>query len=241
MTYEAEAPSFDREAVYRRLAADPEFMIKFTVLSIAKQHNLYGQVDNYMRKFGKVCVEVADGGDIAKKLESVLNAEVAVVDPKKCTRSFVPTKTSDAPLQDYQTVDPLLLAQPQFRYLPAGLKIEMIEDYHRQVRELEKTKEARTKLINAEKDGSQKKLMRSPKELIAMVAHLDADPKTTKSYGKFANFWWMDRMKKIGGAVDGLVGKIANENLGYDGLDSSNMEQVFDPFRSGVGSVEKQL
>ena len=36
-----------------------------------------------MREFARVCVEINDGGEVAKRLEGVLNAEVAVADPKK--------------------------------------------------------------------------------------------------------------------------------------------------------------
>ena len=59
-------------------------MLKFTTLQIAKQHNLYSQVDNYMRSFAKICVnDLNDGREIAKKLEGVLNSEIAIADPAK--------------------------------------------------------------------------------------------------------------------------------------------------------------
>ena len=62
-----------KQHIYHGLARDQAFMLKFTVLQIAKQHNLYGQVDNYMRQFAKICVDLPDGGETAKKLEGVLN------------------------------------------------------------------------------------------------------------------------------------------------------------------------
>jgi len=65
-------------------------MLKFTVAQIAKNHNLYGQVDGYMRKFAQVCVGLADGGDMARKLEGVLNSEIAIADPTKSSRVFKP-------------------------------------------------------------------------------------------------------------------------------------------------------
>ena len=36
-----------------------------------------------MRNFAKICVEVPGGGDLAKKLERVLNEEVAILDADK--------------------------------------------------------------------------------------------------------------------------------------------------------------
>ena len=44
-------------------------MLKFQVLQIAKQHNLFSQVDAYMKEFARICVALPDGGHIAAKLE----------------------------------------------------------------------------------------------------------------------------------------------------------------------------
>jgi len=63
-----------------------------------------------MRKFARVCVNVDDGGDIAKRLEGVLNSEIAIADPSVSKRAFTPTYTDDAALEDYQTVDPNIIA-----------------------------------------------------------------------------------------------------------------------------------
>lgn len=168
-----------------------------------------------MRKFAQVCVELQDGGEIAKKLEGVLNSEVAIADPRKSSRAFVPKQSSDySTLEDYQTVDPGVLAQPDFTYLPAGLKIARIEEYHRLKRELAKTKEVRAALLDADESDMQRRLMKSPKELESIVEHLDADPLTTKEHGKFSDLWFLNRMKKISGSVDGLIGKITGEHLG---------------------------
>lgn len=213
-TFEVGQVSPDREHIYRELAQNNEFMLKFTVMQIAKQHNLYGQIDDYMRKFARVCVNVDDGGDIAKRLEGVLNSEIAIADPKVSKRAFTPTYTDDAALEDYQTVDPNIIAQPDFPYLPAGLKIARIEEYHRLNRELEKTKEVRQALEGAEDSDLQRHLMRSQKELDSIIEHLDADPKTTKEHGKFGDLWFMSRQKKIAGSIDGLVAKLARENYG---------------------------
>jgi len=60
-----------------------------------------------MRSFAKICVnEITDGGEIAKKLEGVLNSEVAIADSKKA-QVFKPKEHK---MEDYQTVDPNVLA-----------------------------------------------------------------------------------------------------------------------------------
>ena len=58
-------------------------MLKFQVLQIAKQHNLFSQVDAYMKEFARICVGLPGEGEIASKLELLLNSEIAIRDPKK--------------------------------------------------------------------------------------------------------------------------------------------------------------
>ena len=36
-----------------------------------------------MKEFARICVALPDDGDIASKLEKVLNSEIAIKDPKK--------------------------------------------------------------------------------------------------------------------------------------------------------------
>ena len=55
-----------------------------------------------MRAFGKVCLDLNDGGDIAKKLEGLLNSEVAIRDAGKCASHALDSLVgNDAPLEDY--------------------------------------------------------------------------------------------------------------------------------------------
>ena len=49
-------------------------------------------------------------------------------------------------MEDYQTVHPGILAQPEFPFLPAGLKIARVEEYNRLKRELEKARETKQML-----------------------------------------------------------------------------------------------
>jgi len=81
--------------------------------------------------------------------------------------------------------------------------------------------------------------MKSQKELDSIIEHLDADPKTTREHGKFGDLWFMSRQKKIAGSIDGLVAKLARENYGQDGIDMENVEQMFNPYVSGVYSVSE--
>ena len=100
-----------------------------------------------MRNFAKICVDIPDGGEIAKRLEGVLNAEVAIFDSKK-GQAFSPKDHTQ--MKDYQTVDPGVIAQPDFPFLPAGMKIARIEEYNRMKSELSKTREVREMLQGAD-------------------------------------------------------------------------------------------
>ena len=114
-------------------------MLKFEVLQIAKQHNLYDQVDEYMRQFARVCVDLPDHGLVANKLEKLLNTEIAIRDPSKVGSQ----PSGPEPLEDCQTVDPGVIAQPDFIYLTAAEKIGRIEDYHKLKQQLKVTKQLR--------------------------------------------------------------------------------------------------
>ena len=61
-----------------------------------------------MRSFAKICVDIPDGGDIAKKLEVVLNSEVAICDASKA--EVYKPKDFSIQDEDYHTVHPNLLA-----------------------------------------------------------------------------------------------------------------------------------
>lgn len=95
-----------------------------------------------MRSFAKICVEVQDGGDLAKRLERVLNEEVAILDPER----MQVYKPKERQREDYQTIHPGVIGQPDFNFLPAGLKMARIDSYHRLKNELEKTREIREML-----------------------------------------------------------------------------------------------
>jgi hypothetical protein len=85
------------------LVADPEYMLKYQVASLAKHHNYFGGVDQYVKEFARICVDQGNR-NIKSNLERVLNAEIAIA-----------SKTTKEPLlKNYKEmgheVDPLLLA-----------------------------------------------------------------------------------------------------------------------------------
>jgi hypothetical protein len=81
--------------------------------------------------------------------------------------------------------------------------------------------------------------MNDHSELDAILGHLDAETLTGKEHGKYADLWFFERMKKVSGSIDGLIGKIIGEDLGHHGISWSNIEQVYNPLVSGVASISE--
>ena len=70
----------------------------------------------------------------------MLNSEVAICDASKA-EVYKAKDFSAQTKQDYHTVHPNILAQVDFQFLPAGMKIARIEEYERMKSELKKTRE----------------------------------------------------------------------------------------------------
>jgi hypothetical protein len=66
--------------------------------------------------------------------------------------------------------------------------------------------------------------MKSHEELDSILGHLDADPMTVQEHGKYGDLWFFERMKKVSGSIGGLISKIIEEDLGYQGITWSNIE-----------------
>jgi len=97
-----------------------------------------------MRSFAKICTEIPDDGEIAKKLEGLLNTEVAIMDSEK-EQVFQPRQKMNND-EESKTVHPNIISQADFQFLPAGMKIARIEEYERMKYELRKTREVREML-----------------------------------------------------------------------------------------------
>lgn len=117
------------------MVTDPEFALKYQVAALAKHHNFFGGVDQYMKEFGAICLELGNRNVVAN-LERVLNTEVAIT-----------AKAESEPLlsgyrEIAHEVDPLVLSQPRFNFLPAGLKLNTIQNYLDLLKEQDRTREA---------------------------------------------------------------------------------------------------
>ena len=84
-------------------------------------------MDNFMREFARLNL-----GN--KELERLLNTEICIANDSKLP--FL--NNADEDLE----VHPNVLAQPDFQFLPAGMKLRAIEKYKQMIIDQDKTKQA---------------------------------------------------------------------------------------------------
>lgn len=58
------------------LMEDKDFMLRFQLVNMAKNHNALGEVNSVMRKFAKICVNL--DSSLGKRLETVMNGEISI-------------------------------------------------------------------------------------------------------------------------------------------------------------------
>ena len=64
-----------------RAANDPEYLLKYQLVALAKYHNYYGKLDGYMKEFAIICESMKDKPHIARNLERILNTEISISKP----------------------------------------------------------------------------------------------------------------------------------------------------------------
>lgn len=60
-----------------QLVEDAEYMAKWQVVALAKNHNFFGGMDSYMKEFANICMETKDQG-LIRNLEALLNTEISL-------------------------------------------------------------------------------------------------------------------------------------------------------------------
>ena len=64
------------ERMMHSLIGDKDFMLRFQLVNMAKNHNALGEVNSVMRKFAKICVNL--DSSLGRKLETVMNGEISI-------------------------------------------------------------------------------------------------------------------------------------------------------------------
>lgn len=107
-----------------------------TVVDIAKFNNKFGTSDKYMRTFAKIMMQGPETQDIARKLEVLLNSEIAIKRQEKPVEVVV----------DMPALQANVIAQGEFQYLTAAQKMLRIQEFKTMKHELQKTREMKDML-----------------------------------------------------------------------------------------------
>ena len=77
-------------------------------------------------------------------------------------------------------------------------------------------------------------------ELEAILAQVDNEPALYDRYSKIGNLPEFDRLKKTSFTMNEMIGDMFRNGYGLNGITYNNIEQVYNPLVSGVGSLHKQ-
>jgi hypothetical protein len=105
-------------------------------------------------------------------------------------------------------------------------------------RELKKTREMKQLLEHASPE-TQQKLMSGFDEMEAILAQLDAEKGPHADEARIGSMPEFDRLKKTSFTMNEMIGQHFRETHGLNGITFNNMEQVYNPLVSGIGSIQK--
>lgn len=92
-------------------------MLTFNLVSLAKNHNFFSQIDNYMKELARISLGLSNK-HIQERLEEVLSREIAIA-PNLNESSAL--NLNDLAIHE-RAVHHNVLAQPHFQFLPRALK-----------------------------------------------------------------------------------------------------------------------
>jgi len=81
--------------------------MRYLLVSLAKNHNFFGGMDEYMKEFTRICMATEDIY-VCKNLERLLNTEISINKP--IDKSEMLKNYKDLPRE----IDPNVLSQPSF-------------------------------------------------------------------------------------------------------------------------------
>lgn len=101
------------------LLEDADFMLAFSVVSLAKNQNFFGQIDTYMKEFARLTLQFPD---ISNRLEAVLSKEIAIVPSGSY---FVADAIKQQPINYLPHHN--VMAHARFQFLPLAMKTEELQ------------------------------------------------------------------------------------------------------------------
>jgi hypothetical protein len=203
------------------LAADFDFCLKFTLASLAKNHNHLGGLDRYMRELATIVDSTAHVRAKAT-LEQVMNSEVAVLSSYETFSEFVLSKEPEPTALHHGVI-----GQPDFEFLSAPEKLSRVREYHANMSQLKNVGEVKFFLSQALNDTQQRnQLLNNFSEVSQMLekAQISEDAP-------------VERFHKASSALNNATEVVIAERLGIEGIRLDNLEQIYNPANSGVFSI----
>lgn len=97
-------------------------MLHYAILSLAKNHNFFSQIDNYMKELARITIGMgAQGEHMRRRLEEALSKEVAI--GKNETNLWEVDQ-----IEKVKTFSPEVLAQPEWQFMPRSYKAEKVKE-----------------------------------------------------------------------------------------------------------------
>jgi len=199
---------------------------------------MFGEAEDYMREFARICVgfgEQLHRSDISHELERILNAEVVI--KRQNSDPVIDLSKSEA---DEYPVHPNVLSNPAFQFSAAVSKSRRIDEYTGMKHALAQSREVRAILesaANGRDSLTKEKISGSFNELNRILEELDKDTTTFTGRNKISDWPVFSRLRKTQFAINEMVTSFFKDGFGMEGIDYENVEQVYDPMRTGCGSL----
>ena len=139
------------------LVEDADFLLTYSIVSMAKNLNFFGQLDVYMKEFARIALSLKNANPgISQRLEQVLSQEIAISTGKD-------TYYQALSPQDYAPHHNTL-AQARFQFLPLAEKALELKKNVAYQQDLDKIRQLRNLLQASGNAELESKLLGSSKE-----------------------------------------------------------------------------
>ncbi|CDW78620.1 UNKNOWN [Stylonychia lemnae] len=221
-----------------RLVEDPEFMLAFNVLLMAKNHNFFGNMDGYMKEFSRLVLDCLPY-HMSQRLENVLSKEI-FIRGLNTGRSIIEQELKLKDPKD-NLVHHDFIAQPEFQFRNRVDKIDSIKHYNELETSIQNLKKIQTFLQNmTEYQNSDviAKLMSSPDEFFKIQQFVDtfSDVSVLENQ-KVKNYPDIKRAEKYFTIINQEIRKHVQERFNIKDIQLDNLEQLYNPLKTGISNM----
>jgi hypothetical protein len=215
------------------LVEDADFLLTYSIVSMAKNLNFFGQLDLYMKEFARVTLSLKNANPaISQRLEQVLSREIAISTGKD-------TYYQALSPQDYAPHHNTL-AQARFQFLPLAEKALELKKNVAYQQDLDRIRQLRNLLQASGNAELESKLLGSSQEFYKLCEEIDTLSTIDPSVGTLLadnHLSVIDRLKKTQESINQEASRAVLERFGIKGVNLDNIEQVYNPVNTGIASM----